>query len=283
MRLRTLIVWALASGVVAALAVSQVLRLQDKRQTDAAWAALANASNRETRFDPRVLEGLPDPARRYFRYAILPGATLRTVAIIEMDGEFSLGTKAKPGYLPMRAREVLAFPRGFVWRPAIGSGALHFAGSDGYLDGKAWTRFWALGVAPVARIAGGRDMARSAAARMLGEAALWTPAVLLPGEGVRWEPVDEDTSRVMADHRGELISLEITVAPDGRPLAFVMRRWSNANADRVFRWQAFGGTVKATRRFGDYTIPSEIEVGNHAGTGDYFPFFKARLVDVRYP
>lgn len=279
-----LAVWTLASGVAVALVASQLLRLRDERQADAAWAELANASSgRPTPFDPRVLQGLPEPAQRYLRHAIAPGAALRTVAVMEMEGEFSLGTKAQPNYMPMRAREVLAFPHGFVWRPAIGSGAMRFAGSDGYLAGEAWTRFWALGVVPVARVSGGRDMARSAAARMFGEAALWTPAPLLPGAGARWEPVDEDTSRVTVSHRGEPLSLDITVAPDGSPLVFVGRRWSNANPEQVFRWQAFGGTVKATRRFGDYTIPSEMEVGNHVGTGDYFPFFKARLVDVRYP
>lgn len=40
-----------------------------------------------------------------------------------------------------------------------------------------------------------------------------------------------------------------------------MPRWSNANPEHVFREQAFGGTVTATRRFGDYTLPAEIEVG----------------------
>jgi hypothetical protein len=278
------VVGILASGAAVAVAAGRIVRQRDERQAQAAWAALANAPPEgPARFEPRVLDGAPDPARRYLRYAIASGAALRTVAVIEIEGEFSLGTKAKPGYLPMRAREILAFPRGLVWSPVIGSGLMRFAGSDGYLDGEAWTRFWALGAAPVARTGGGSDMARSAAARMLAEAALWTPAVLLPRDGVRWEAVGQDTARVTVDHRGWPISLDIAVAPDGRPLAFVMRRWSNANPERIFREQAFGGVVNATRRFGDYTLPAEIEVGNHFGSDDYFPFFKARVVGVRDP
>lgn len=282
MKTRGLIAWSLALAGVAMVGVGQVLRLADEDHAKAAWAALDASPGAAGQFDPSRLDGLPDPAQRYLRYAISPGATLRTTVVLEMQGEFGLGTKAEPGYQPMRAQEILAFPKGFVWRPSVGSGLVRFAGSDGYLDGEAWTRFWALGAAPVARVAGGRDMARSAAARMLAEAALWTPAAILPGADVRWEAVDRDTARVVVDHRGEPISLDITVAPDGRPLSFVMPRWTNANPDHVFREQAFGGTVKAVKRFGDYTIPSEIEVGNLAGAEDYFPFFKARLVEARY-
>lgn len=268
-------------AIAALVAASQIQRHGDGRRADAAWAALAQSSSgEEQHFDPARLDGLPDAAQRYFKYAIKPGARLRTSAVIEMEGEFSLSARA--GYMPMRAREVLAFPRGFVWRPAIGSGLMRFAGSDGYLDHEAWTRFWALGLVPVARVAGGRDMARSAAGRMLAEAALWTPAAILPAPGVAWEAVDDDTARVVIDHRGEAMSLDIIIAADGRPLSFAMQRWSNANPSKTFRRQAFGGKVKAVRRFGDYTVPSEIEVGNLVGSEDYFPFFKARVTAMDY-
>lgn len=37
-------------------------------------------------FDPASVDDLPDPARRYFRFAISPGAQLRTVAEIDSLG-----------------------------------------------------------------------------------------------------------------------------------------------------------------------------------------------------
>src|SRR3712207_8188864 len=41
----------------------------------------------------------------------------------------------------------------------------------------------------------------------------------------------------------------LTVAPDGRPLSVALERWSDANPERVFRWQPFGATIdrKSTR------------------------------------
>ncbi|HEX2560262.1 DUF6544 family protein [Phenylobacterium sp.] len=267
---------------VAGLVAGQALRLSDKARADRAWAELARDAPAPARFDPRQLAGLPEPAQRYFRYAIAPGAELRTVAEITMQGRFSLGSKPEPGYMPMRAREILAPPRGFVWLPAIGSGLMTFSGSDGLLHGQAWTRFWALGLIPVARASGGDDLARSAAARLFSEAALWSPASMLPGPHVRWEAVDVDTARVVFQRPREPYAIDLTVAPDGRPLSFVMQRWSNANADKVFRSQPFGGTFAATRQFGDYTIPSRVSVGNHFGTDAYFPFFEATVTEARF-
>lgn len=61
-----------------------------------------------------------------------------------------------------------------------------------------------------------------------------------------------------------------------------MMRWSDANPEGAFRWQPFGGTIEETGAFGGYTIPTRIAVGNHYGTDDYFPFFRAEIVDARF-
>ncbi len=61
-----------------------------------------------------------------------------------------------------------------------------------------------------------------------------------------------------------------------------MRRWSDANPERAFRWQPFGGTVAEEARFGGYTVAGRVEAGNHFGTDDYFPFFRARVLGLRF-
>jgi len=62
----------------------------------------------------------------------------------------------------------------------------------------------------------------------------------------------------------------------------VGQRWSNANRDRTFRLQPFGGTMGADRTFQGLTIPTEIAAGNHYGTADYLPFFQVRLINATY-
>jgi hypothetical protein len=181
----------------------------------------------------------------------------------------------------MRARQILAPPRGFVWIPAIGSGLTRMSGSDALVDDKAWTRFWLLGTVPLVRASGTADLARSAVGRAIAEV-LWVPAALLPGSGVAWEPVDADRARAVFTALGEHHAIELTVAPDGRPLSVRLDRWSDANPERVFRWQPFGATVEAVGSFGGYTVPTSVKGGNNFGTEDYFAFFQAEVIALDY-
>lgn len=257
-------------------------RVGDAREAEAAWAVLeATATPAPHRFDPVMVAALPEPARRYFAFAIAPGTPLKTVAVIEMSGQFGLGDARRPNDLPMQARQILAPPHGFVWIARFGSGPMRMAGSDGLVGDRAWTRFWLLGLAPLARAAGGTDLARSARGRLIGEA-LWAPAALLPQEGVRWAAVDADTARAHLTIAGEAHAFDLTVDADGRPLSLVLQRWSNANPEKVFRSQPFGARFGAVRTFEGFTVPVEIEAGNLFGTPQYFAFFKAQVRTVTW-
>jgi len=272
-----------AAGVAAACAMGILaFRVHDSREAREAWSALA-AKERPSPapFAPEMVAGLPDPARRYFIYAIAPGTPLRMVAEIDMIGEIGLGDRDAPNYQPMTAREILAPPHGFVWAPRIGSGLSRVTGSDACIGNQAWTRFWLFGSVPVARTRITPDLVRSARARAVAEA-LWAPASLLPANGVAWEPIDDERARAVFRYEGEAFALELTVAEDGRPLAVVMQRWTNANPQRVFRYQPFGATVEETGTFEGYTIPTRIDGGNWFGTEAYFPFFRARVTEVRF-
>jgi len=59
-------------------------------------------------------------------------------------------------------------------------------------------------------------------------------------------------------------------------------RWSNANPEKRFRLQPFGGTAAADATFQGLTIPTSVAAGNHYGTDDYLPFFQARITRAQY-
>lgn len=266
----------------AALLGAQALRFTDQRDAAAAWETLAALAQRDpAAFDLAMIEGLPEPAQRYFRFAIAPGTPLKRVALIEMTGRFGLGDKAEHQFYPMRARQILAPPHGFVWAPRIGAGMMRMSGSDALVEGRAWTRFWLLGTIPLVRTAGTRDLARSAAGRLIGEA-FWAPATLLPGEGVQWEPVNNDTARAVFSIDGERHAVDLTVGPDGRPLNVVLQRWSDANQQKVFRWQPFGAAFEQFGTFEGFTVPTRVLGGNLFGTPDHFPFFQAEVTRLDY-
>lgn len=270
------LVLVVVSLCVVALAV---LRLMDRREDRAEWDRLAALQPKAPdRFDPEMVTDLPEPARRYFTYAIEPGTPLLPVAVIEMTGEFSLGTKDDPRYQPMEARQILAAPEGFVWAMRT-RGGMPISGSD---TGK-WTRFRIFGLIPVARQGGDPDHTRSAYGRYVGEALIWTPAALLPRPGITWEAVNEDTARVILEHGPLSQAVDVTVDSDGRPVTAVFQRWSNANRDKEHRLQPFGAVMSDFREVGGYRLPFWVEAGNLYGTEDYFPFFRANVTAIRFP
>jgi len=255
-------------------------RWLDRRADDLAWKRLIEASGPAVgAFDPAMIEGLPEPARRYFLYTIERGAPLRRVVEIEMTGELGFGTKQKPDYRPMSARQILAPPHGFVWRLKAGP----ISGSDGAMPDISWTRFWLFGLVPIVRVGLNDDHHRSAFGRVIAEAAFWAPASLLPGETVTWAPLDATSARATVRYGEFTQAVDITVAEDGRPTRVLIERWSNENPDRVFREQPFGGDLAEFRTFGGYRLPTRVEGGNHFGTDAYFPFYKANVTAIRFP
>lgn len=269
---------------VALLAIGVVClwgwRLSDVLRERAAWTGLGRRSGGAgPPFDPAFVEGLPEPARRYLRYTIKAGTPLVSVVEIVMGGRLGLGNKTEPKYRPMSARQILAPPLGLIWR--VRSGAL--SGSDGMTPETSWTRFWLFNLIPVVRVSGGSDHHRSAFGRVVSEGAFWVPASLLPSENVLWSAIDEDTARATVSYGCFTQAIDLTIESDGRPSRVVIQRWSNANADRVFREQPFGGDLSDFREIGGYRLPMHVEGGNLIGTDDYFPFFKADVQSIDFP
>ncbi|AXI56227.1 hypothetical protein C1J05_18490 [Sulfitobacter sp. JL08] len=254
-------------------------RLSDVLAERNAWTRLADLSNgAAVAFDPKTVKDLPDPARRFFLYTFSEGASLHRNTVLTMTGELSLGRKDAPDYRPMQARQILAPPYGLVWRLKFGA----ISGSDVLLPETSWTRFWVFHLLPVVRVGRARDHQLSAFGRLIAESAFWAPAALLPGKDITWEPVDDQIARAICHFQGFEQSVEITVDPDGRPSHVVIDRWSNENPEHLFRRQPFGGTLSCFRDFDGVRLPTYVEGGNHFGTEDYFPFYKARILSVSF-
>lgn len=158
--------WLVLSVAVAGVALALVLlRAMDGRADRAEWNRLAALQPvRPERFAPGMVADLPEPARRFFAFAIRLGTPILTVARIDMGGRFSLGSKARPNYQPMQARQILAGPEGFVWAMRT-RGGMPVSGSDSGW----WTRFRIFGLIPVARLGGTPDHSRSAFGRHVAE------------------------------------------------------------------------------------------------------------------
>lgn len=258
-------------------------RWSDRRQAAQSWANLERlGQGAASTFDPSSVGNLPEPARRYFLYTMEAGAVISTVTEISMSGEIGLGTKSRPNYLPMRARQVLAPPHGLVWNVNAGRGLMRFSGSDGFASGASWVRFWLLNAIPIVRAGGSRDHARAAFGRVVAEAVFWAPAALLPGDNVSWAAVSADVARATVRYKEFLQTVDVTVAEDGQPTMVVIPRWSDANPEKTYQLQPFGGFLSEFQNFDGYTLPTRVEGGNFIGTEAYFPFYKARVDCLRF-
>lgn len=266
------------------LLVAMAWRWTDRRADATVWARLAALQPpNPARFDPAMIADLPAVAQRFFGFAIKPGTPLYSVAEISMQGEFSLGSKAKPNYMVMRAQQILAAPHGFVWQLNAGAGSMRISGSDVAEDDNSWSRFWLLGFAPVARAGGNSDHLRSAFGRYVAEAVFWTPTALLPGEHVLWQSIDESTVRVTLTHMGLEQAVDLSVDASGKLSKVAFQRWSDANSTKEYQLQPFGGYLSDYKEFGGFRLPTSIEAGNFFDTEEYFPFFKVTVTNIHFP
>lgn len=256
--MKTVLLTLIIAGVIVAIALS-IWRQADHRADRAEMdLLLATQPGNPSQFTADRVADLPEPARRYFTFAIMEGTPLYTVAQIEMQGQFSLGSKDAPNYMNMEASQVLAAPIGFVWKMSSGSGLMAMSGSDG----GHWTRFWLAGLAPVARFGGDLDHTRSAFGRYVAEAAFWTPAALLPSPHVTWDSVDENTARYTMTHEGIVQSVDVTVDAESRPIVVQFQRWNDADPKDVHRLQPFGGFLSNFREVQGFRVPMHVEAGN---------------------
>ncbi|OOY15691.1 DUF6544 family protein [Thioclava sp. DLFJ4-1] len=271
--------WVLAIVAIGLLGLFARRRL-DLRADGAEMARLSAFQPTDPpRFSADMVADLPEPARRFFTFAIAEGTPLYTVARLEMQGQFGMGDKSAPGYMPMRATQVLAAPQGFVWAMSGGTGGMRLSGSDS----AKWTRFWIAGLAPVARFGGSADHKRSAFGRYVAEAVFWTPAAVLPGPNVTWEPISTNIARMTMRHNGLEQAVDLTVAEDGRPEQVRFLRWSNANPQKRHRLQPFGGYLSEFREVEGFRLPTHVEAGNNFETEAYFPFYIADVTEIRFP
>lgn len=259
-----------------AVAGLHLWRRADARATAAEEARLADLPARARVFDPALVADLPEPVRRYFAFAIAPGTPLYRRVTLQMEGELGLGTKEAPGYFPFEASQIIAAPEGFVWALDGRMKGLSVTGSDT----GGWTRFWVAGLAPVARAGGTEDHRLSAFGRYMSEAVLWLPTALVPSDWVSWSSPGPDLAQADISYDGMELSLLLRIGADGRPVDVQFQRWSDANPEKTYQFQSFGGKAEAWMEVQGVQIGARVEAGNFYDSDAYFPFFKARVTDA---
>jgi hypothetical protein len=188
------VLFGLAATAVVLWATGQ-WRWSSKTQALMQRLEMARANAPIERFDPRELDGLPEPVARHLKQVLPVGTPIIRAADVVHAGSFNMsqtGEQWKP--FTSRQRVVTRRP-GFVWdgRVAMAPGlAVHV--HDAYVDGEGILEPAILGLFTLVNMRDRGEVARGELMRYMAEAA-WYPTALLPSQGMRWEPIDDRSAR----------------------------------------------------------------------------------------
>ena len=263
--MRHTILWSLAGAATLAVAGLGGHRLLSDRRSRAVEAELFAVTERLPTFSEADLEGLPEPARRWLRHAVTPGAPLAPACQLWMDGRMT----PTPGGAPvdLSAVETLAPRSGFVWTAHARMNGLPVRVRDYYHRGEGGVGVVALGVVPIP-LGGGPDVTRSSRGRLVAEG-VWCPTALLH-PSVTWEAVDEHRARYTITVDGEPIAVTIHVGLDGALREVSLLRWGDVDGPPA-RLVPYGFRVEEEQTFDGVTIPSRLTGGWHYGTDAFDP------------
>jgi hypothetical protein len=200
--------------LVAGLGVVGVLglllgRWRFETETDSLVTYLrASARSESERTDASEdLTGLPDPVADYLETVVESGRPYTSTVRLQQRGEFRMGDRAS-SWKPFTATQhVTTDPPGFVWDASIEMAPLvPVRVVDSYANGTGALRAKVLSALTVANAEQGPELDAGELMRYLAESP-WYPTALLPGRGVEWEPIDEQSARATLTHRETSVSL----------------------------------------------------------------------------
>ncbi|MDQ1673467.1 MAG: hypothetical protein QOC98_2029 [Frankiaceae bacterium] len=238
------------------------------------WAELGTVSPHPPLFDPAMVAGLPEPARRYLLHAIAPGTPLWQSVEVSMVGFIKIGAWRR-----FTATQIVAPGRGYIWAATARLLGVPVVGYDRLSGGTGEMRWRLLDLLPVVS-AEGPDITRSAAGRLASEIALIPTGFA----GATWTGgEDADTALATWGDGDQQERVELHLGPAGELREVLMQRWGNPS-DSPFARYPFGVTVASERTDAGVTVPADFRAGWWWGTERQSEgeFFRARLTEVTF-
>jgi hypothetical protein len=220
---------------------------------------------------------LPEPIRRYLRYAIPKGApAIRTVRL-KHNGVFRM--KPNQRWFAIRGEEYFIVNKpGFVWNGTIRIAPLfwieirdHLLGGQGNTLAKLMSKF------TVAEV-GGAEIDQGAMLRWLAEVC-WFPFGLV-GPNIRWEPIDDRSARAILLQGGLPVVAIFEIDEEGKLMCVRADRYGNFGGGKVVLtpWM---GRCTDYRDFNGFCVPSSIEAIWDLKEGKFNPL-RFRVTTLEY-
>jgi hypothetical protein len=228
-------------------------------------------------YDPKELEGLPDPVQRFFRVVLKEGQPIVAAVNLSQQGLFNMSeTKAK--WSPFTATQFVTTQQpGFDWdaRIQMAPGVSAFV-HDAYALGAGSLHASLLGLFTVADVRGTPAAAQGELLRFFAEMP-WYPTALLPSQGVRWEAIDNTSARATVTDAPTTVSLVFRFNPEG---TIETMRAEARYRDKLTAMPWSG-------RFWDYSVCDEMLIPLQGEVGWEHPdgirlYYKGKVTEINF-
>jgi len=217
------------------------------------------------------IKGLPGPVQRYFRYSLQENPPYISYVRLKHGGEFR--TKPNQKWMSIKGQEYFTVQNpGFVW---FGKVPLVSA-KDIYYDGKGNLKVKLLSIIKLVD-AKGKNFDQGELLRWLAETP-WFPTALLPSENLKWEPINNNSAKVIFSDKSLTIDGVFHFNEQGQITQFNAKRFQDSSDDSLENWTCYYRDYKEVN---DMQIPFSAEVVWNLKSGD-FSYAKFKINKIEY-
>ena len=220
---------------------------------------------------------LPEPVRRYFRFAVREGTPPISIARLLHDGFFR--TKPGDGWLPIEGEQYFttAAP-GFVWHASVRPlPLLWIEARDCLLKGRGHMLVKLESTFPIAD-ASGPEIDQGASLRWLAESA-WFPYGFV-GDAIEWESIDSGSARASIRNGGLPVNAVMEIDAEGRLVRLRAKRYRDVGGGQAVL-TSWTGRYGEYREIGGFCIPASVEVSWELEDG-VFSYARFRVTRLDY-
>lgn len=240
---------------------------QTDKEIEQLFAASADIS--EKVYTSNQIKGLPTPVKRYFQYCLQESQPYISYVRLKHKGKF----RPRKKWRSIKGQEYFTVEKpGFIW---IGK-VPFFKAKDKYYDGKGNLQIKLFSFIKIID-AKGKDLDQGELLRWLGEAP-WFPTALLPSNRLRWEPIDDESAKVILTDKDLAVEGTFYFNNLGQATQFKAKRYKDGALEDWTGYYSDYRTVNGMQ------VPFYVEVVWNLDSGDFsYAKFSVEFIDYDKP
>jgi hypothetical protein len=260
-----IIIGAVTFVLIATLIIgNRMMESELDKDIEKLFAASENISGKV--YTSKQIKDLPIPVQRYFKYSLTENQSYIGYVRLQHGGKF----RACKNWASIKGQEYLTVQEpGFVW---LGKVPL-FSAKDIYFDGNGNLKVKLLSLLKIIDVKG-KEADQGELLRWLGEAPLF-PTALLPSENLRWEPIDNNSAKVIFTDKNLTVEGVFYFNEEGQITQFKTKRYKDKTLEN------FTGYCDDYRSVDGIKVPFYLEATWNLESGD-FSYAKFRVKKIEY-